>query len=237
MNVATSLYGRFPRRLRGIIIDWILSLILLFGALLVASAVRSDPFSRTLGILVVAVLVLYEPILVSLTGGTLGHHFTNLRVVDERHRGNVSFLKALARFALKGLLGWYSFIVMTATRRNQTMHDLLTRSTVQIRDPAKARPDHYITERADFQSPDMPSRLRRVTVVCIYLLLAFLVYTFALIGAQAVGPLSPGCMTHSDCSTVARLLTMVWAVIWLASSAACVGLGWRGQLLGARRRT
>ena len=243
MNVATEvpvlapLYGRFPRRLRGIIIDWILSMILLFGALVVASSVRSDHLSRALGILVVLMLVLYEPILVSLTGGTFGHYLTNLRVVDERHHGNVSFLKALARFALKGLLGWYSFIVMTATRRNQAMHDLLTRSTVQIRDPAKARPEHYITERADFQGPEMPSRSRRAAVVCVYLLLAFGVYALALIGAEAVGALPPGCMNHSDCSTVARLLTMGWAVIWLAGSAACVGLGWRGKLLGARRRT
>jgi uncharacterized RDD family membrane protein YckC len=115
----TPRYARFTRRLRGIVIDWIVAMILLFGALLVASLMRSDHFSRVLGILVVIVLVLYEPVLVSLTGGTLGHYFSNLRVVDERDQGNVSFLKALARLALKSLLGWYSFIVMTATRRNQ----------------------------------------------------------------------------------------------------------------------
>src|SRR5258707_8979987 len=160
--VLTPRYARFPRRLRGIIIDWILAMVLLFGALFVAASVGSDHVSRTLGILVVVVLILYEPVLVSLTGGTLGHYFTNLRVVDERDQGNVSFLKALARFALKSLLGWYSFIVIAATRRNQAMHDLLTRSTVQIRDPAKARPNDYITERADFQSPDMPSTPRHV---------------------------------------------------------------------------
>ena len=107
-------YARFTRRLRGIMIDWILAMILMFGALLVASSVRSDQFSRTLGIVVVVVLVLYEPILVSLTGGTLGHYFANLRVADERDQGNVTFLKALARLVLKSLLGWYSFIVMTA---------------------------------------------------------------------------------------------------------------------------
>ena len=160
VQALTPRYARFTRRLRGIMIDWVVAMILLFGALLVASSIRSDHFARTLGILVVLVLVLYEPILVSLTGGTLGHYFTNLRVVDERDQGNVSFLKALARFVLKGLLGWYSFIVMTATRRNQAIHDLLTRSTVQIRDPAKARPRDYITERTDFQGPDMPSRRR-----------------------------------------------------------------------------
>jgi uncharacterized RDD family membrane protein YckC len=243
VQALTPRYARFTRRLRGIMIDWVVAMILLFGALLVASSIRSDHLARTLGILVVLVLVLYEPILVSLTGGTLGHYFSNLRVVDERDQGNVSFLKALARFVLKGLLGWYSFIVMTATRRNQAIHDLLTRSTVQIRDPAKARPRDYITERTDFQGPDMPSRRRRIAVICVYLLLAVVVYGLAdvyglaRVAAEVTGTWSPACMNKTDCSTAARLLAIAWAVIWIGGSAACVGLGWRGRLPGARRRS
>jgi hypothetical protein len=233
--VLTPRYARFPRRLRGIVIDWILAMALLFGALFVAASVGSDHISRTLGVLVVLVLVLYEPVLVSLTGGTLGHYLTNLRVVDERDQGNVSFLKALARFALKGLLGWYSFIVITATRRNQAMHDLLTRSTVQIRDPAKARPDQYITERADFQSPDMPSRPRRMAVIGVYLVLAALAYGLVIAAARTTGVLSPACMHDANCSFVGGLLNFAAALVWLAASAACVGLGWRGRLLGAQR--
>ena len=123
-------YARFPRRLRGIMLDWIFAMMILFGAVLVAVSLQNDGFSRTLGILVVTTLFLYEPVLVSLTGGTLGHHFANLRVVDDRHGGNVSFLKACARVVIKGLLGWYSFVILAATRRNQAAHDLLTRSTV-----------------------------------------------------------------------------------------------------------
>jgi hypothetical protein len=53
----TPRYARFTRRLRGIMIDWIVAMILLFGALLVASSMRSDHFARTLGILFVIVLV------------------------------------------------------------------------------------------------------------------------------------------------------------------------------------
>jgi hypothetical protein len=203
---------------------------LLFGALFIAASVGSDHVSLTLGILVVFVLLLYDPVLVSLTGGTLGHYLTNLRV-DGRRGGNVSFPKAVARLALKSLLGWYSFIVMTATRRNQAMHDLLTRSTVEIRDPAKARPHHYITERPDFQSPDMPSRRRRLVVIGVYLLVVFVV------AAGATGALSPACIDNGNCSAVERLLNLALALIWLGVSAACVGFGWRGRLLGARRRT
>ena len=124
-------YARFSRRIRGIMLDWIFAMAILFGAVLVAVSIQNDVFSRTLGFLVVITLFLYEPVLVSLTGGTLGHYFTNLRVVDDRHGGNVSFLKACARVVIKGLLGWYSFVILAATRRNQAVHDLLTRSTVR----------------------------------------------------------------------------------------------------------
>ena len=133
-GVPARQYARFSRRLRGTLLDWIIALTAIFGAVLVAAMVRNNNVSRALGTLVVIGLVLYEPVLVSFTGGTLGHYFTNLRVVDERTGGNVSFFKACIRLVIKGGLGWYSFIIMAATRRNQAVHDLVTRSTVQICD-------------------------------------------------------------------------------------------------------
>lgn len=145
-------YARFSRRAKAMLTDWILALGLIFGTLLVAASAGRDDLSRPLGILVVIVLVLYEPVLVAFTGSTLGHYFANLRVVDARHGGNLGFARALARSVLKALLGWYSFIAMGATRRNQAVHDLVTRSTVQIRDPAKARPHHYIVERRGWRA-------------------------------------------------------------------------------------
>jgi uncharacterized RDD family membrane protein YckC len=232
----TPRYARFSRRLKGVLIDWIIAVVLVFGAVFVAVSLRSDAVSRMLGFLVVAVLVLYEPILVSLTGGTLGHTFANLRVVDENHGGNVSFAKALMRLALKSLLGWYSFLVMAATRRNQAVHDLLTRSTVQIRDPAKALPHHYITERTDFQNPDMPSRPRRIAVICLYLSLAFFSFGVVLVAAAAIGALSLACLDNDRCSVGEGLFLIASTLVWIAISAACIGSGWRGRLLGARRR-
>jgi uncharacterized RDD family membrane protein YckC len=139
-------YARFSRRLRGILLDWVITLSVIMGALLIAASTRNDDVSRALGILVVTAVLLYEPVLVSFTGGTVGHHLTNLRVVDDRG-GNVNFPKACLRMVVKDLLGWYSFLILMFTRRNQAIHDLVTRSTVQIRDPAKASPGQYITER------------------------------------------------------------------------------------------
>jgi uncharacterized RDD family membrane protein YckC len=229
-------YARFSRRLRGMLLDWIITLLVISGAALVASTVGNDNLSRALGILVVMALLLYEPVLVSRIGGTLGHYFTNLRVVDERHHGNVSFPKACARFVVKGLLGWYSFIVMTATRRNQAVHDLLTRSTVQIRDPAKALPHQYITERTEFAATGMPSRSRRAAVICGYLLLMAIAYVLGIAGLIAAGVISNACTDRNFCSAGEKILSLALAVTLLAASAGCIGLGWRGKLLGARKR-
>ena len=147
------LYARFSRRLRGIVVDWIIAMTVIFGAVFVAVTMANDNFSRALGLVVIVALLLYEPVLVSFTGGTLGHYSTNLRVVDDRSGGNVSFLKACARLVIKAVLGGYSFVILAATRRNQAVHDLLTRSTVQIRDPVRARPGQYITERVELAAP------------------------------------------------------------------------------------
>jgi hypothetical protein len=58
-------YARFSRRFRGIMLDWMILMAILFGALTLASMVRNDNFARVLGILVIPTLLLYEPVLVS----------------------------------------------------------------------------------------------------------------------------------------------------------------------------
>ena len=90
-----------------------IAMAVLFGAVALASNISSDNAARALGVAVVIILLLYEPLFVTRFGGTLGHIWTNLRVVDDRG-GNVGFGKALVRFLIKSLLGWYSFLTMPA---------------------------------------------------------------------------------------------------------------------------
>jgi RDD family len=184
----------------------------------------------------VMALVLYEPILVSFTGSTVGHYFTNLRVVDDRSGGNVSFLKACARVAIKGVLGLYSFVILAATRRNQAIHDLLTKSTVQIRDTAKALPGQYIIERSDTTETNLPSRWRRVAVICVYVVLIFVVHAVVLIGLTEAGLMSDACVdSASRCSGGERVFDVAAAVVILLLVALIVTRGWKGRLFGARK--
>jgi hypothetical protein len=231
----TPLYARFSRRLRGIVVDWIIATTVIFGAVFAAVTMANDNFSRALGLVVIVALLLYEPVLVSFTGGTLGHYSTNLRVVDDRSGGNVSFLKACARLVIKGVLGWYSFVILAATRRNQAVHDLLTRSTVQIRDPVRARPGQYITERVELAASGMPSWMRRIVAICLYLLLLFVVFVVALNMVVATGWLSRSCLNEGYCSGGERVISLAPNVALLVMIAAVIALGWRGKLFGARK--
>jgi uncharacterized RDD family membrane protein YckC len=232
----SPLYARFSRRFRGILVDWMIAMAVIFGALAVSIAVGNDNFSRVLGFGAMLGLLLYEPVLVSATGGTLGHYFNNLRVVDEQSGGNVSFLKACARVVIKGLLGWYSFVVMAATRRNQAIHDLVTRSTVQIRDAAKARPGQYVTERVELADPGLPSRLRRTAVVCVYLLLLFAVFEVAAILLAMAGIGSLGCIENDECSAGEHVANLGADAALVILMAAVIALGWKGKLFGAGRK-
>ncbi|WP_426439381.1 RDD family protein [Bradyrhizobium genosp. P] len=232
---APPLFARFSRRFRGIFIDWAITLVVIFGALLVVSTIAADSISRALGIAVIAALLLYEPVLVSFTGGTVGHHLTNLRVVDDATGGNLGFLKACARLLIKGLLGWYSFVIIAATRRNQAIHDLVTRSTVQIRDPAQARPGQFVTERIEPAAARMPAPWERVLAIFIYLVLTF-VFIAALDSIVSVGLMSARCTNLDYCRGVQKVIELVLDIGLLLAMVAIIAQGWRGKLYGARVR-
>jgi len=89
-------------------------------------------------------LLLYEPVLVSATGGTLGHRWSNLHVVSERTGGNIGLGMAYVRLFVKGVLGIYSFLSMTLGERPLAIHDMASGSTVQIRDLEKSEPLHRV---------------------------------------------------------------------------------------------
>ena len=228
-------YARFTRRAQGVYVDLIILILIATTALMVAVAFKSDNIGRVLGFTVAITWLFYEPLLVSLTGSTLGHRYCNIRVVDDRHGGNVGFVKAVARVIIKTFLGWYSFVSMAATSRHQALHDLLTRSTVQIRNPAKAKPHHFTSARPPLPA-GAPSRGRRIVATVGYLIVWLVLGGLAYLGLLKVGLLSARCLDFGVCSGAERWIDIIVTLILLAVSALLLGLGWRGKLWGARAR-
>ena len=142
------LYANFPRRLNALSLDTIVLVASSALIFFVASVLeRVDAARITLVIFWWFLLLFYEPLLVWRLGGTVGHRAMNLRVVDNRMEGNVSLFKALRRFWVKAFLGIFSFLTMNFSRRHQAVHDIVTNSSVRIRNTAKARPEHYTLGR------------------------------------------------------------------------------------------
>jgi hypothetical protein len=136
----------------------------------------------------------------SIAGSTIGHFRANLRVVDNRTDGNISFVKAVVRVIIKGVLGIYSFITMATTSRHQALHDLLTRSTVQIRDLSKASPHHCVQAHMELSNPTMPSAWRRILGIILYLAAVWVVALLVGYGIRRAGLLSNACFTGGRCS-------------------------------------
>ena len=228
-------YARFTPRLRALVIDFAIMAALMVIALFVAIASSAENIARVLGFTVVAVWLLYEPLFVWLYGGTLGHTRSNLRVVDNRTQGHVGLLKAVARTIIKSALGWVSFVTMLTTRRSQAVHDLLTQSTVQIRDRAKARPHQFIGERLEFASDTMPSAARRIAIILVYVLLSFVLVIVGDLILSRAGLVRDACTLRGRCSRFEELVATALGLAWIALAIVLIVLGWRGRLPGARR--
>ena len=142
---AYFLYARIWPRMMAILVDGFV----LIGAFVVAALVGANlPGSGGIAFVVwFAFWVLYDPVMVSRTGGTVGHHIQNLRVVSDRTGRPPSLVAAFIRNVVKGLLGVVSLLAMAGSTRQKAIHDLVAGTTVQARDPQFARLGHFTRVR------------------------------------------------------------------------------------------
>ena len=131
------LYAKIWPRMKAILIDGFI----VMGAFLAAALVGANlAGSGAVAFVVwVAFWILYDPLMVSRTGGTIGHHVQNLRVVSDRTGRNPSLVVAFVRNVVKGVLGLVSLLAMAGSRRQKALHDLIAGTTVQARDVQLAR--------------------------------------------------------------------------------------------------
>jgi len=130
-------YARIWPRVKAMLIDSAI----LAGAFLAAALIGAN-LAGSGGVAFVvcmAFLVLYDPVMVSLTGATIGHRLQNLRVVSDRTGGNPSLPSAFVRYVVKAIFGILSLLAMAGSARQKALHDSIGRTTVQARDPGLAR--------------------------------------------------------------------------------------------------
>ena len=226
-------YAGFAARFRALLVDTIVIMgSVMVGALLAIAAPSTELTGRILLLALVCLVLLYEPLMVSRFGATVGHRRANLMVVADRTGTRPSFPRAVLRYLIKGVLGLASFVTMAFTPRHQAVHDRLSGTTVQIRDLSKALPGDVKWEREPLPAFSLPSRTRRTVIIVVYLFLSFV--AVSIIGALIQ---SEACLQHrSMCSAGERFGNHVLSLAWLAAMGWIVIRGWQGRLRGARRR-
>ena len=231
---ATTLtrYATFTRRFRAMLTDTVLitcglALILILGE--IASDISAS--GRIEWLLIAGLLLLYEPLLIWRRGATIGHAWNQLRVVSDRTGQSPGIGRSFARFIIKVVLGLPSFVTMIVSRRHQAVHDLLTRTTVQVTPTAELSEQEYHVERVDAPDMVLPSRVRRVVIMIAYLLGVFVAYAVAIV---ALDP--DHCARDQSCTGGQRVVVESVAGLWLLVSLAIVVAAWNGLLMGARAR-
>ena len=92
------------------------------------------------GFIFVFMIYLYEPTLVTLTRGTIGHKFVNIQVVNYRNPNKrINFIQASLRFITKYFLGWVSFITVSFNKNKRAVHDTVGNSIVLYENASNKR--------------------------------------------------------------------------------------------------
>jgi uncharacterized RDD family membrane protein YckC len=117
-------------RIKALFIDFVTMLTIFTATTLFIDSFGDIP-SFVKGFILIFMIYLYDPILTSLTGSTLGHKVMKLKVRSYvKPEKNISFGRAFLRFFTKGFLGWISFLTVTGNKQKRAIHDLVSGSIV-----------------------------------------------------------------------------------------------------------
>jgi uncharacterized RDD family membrane protein YckC len=117
-------------RVKAVVIDGVILILLSMLITDIFSSFSSVP-SIARAVAFVVIFILYDPLLVCITGGTIGHKFIGLRVKQEANPlKNIPFSLALVRFLLKWTLGWISLLTVMGSKKRKAIHDIAVKSVV-----------------------------------------------------------------------------------------------------------
>lgn len=224
-------YVRLIRRAQAVSIDSVVLPIAVISSLILGDAFGvSHLYAKV--VLILLPILIFEPGLVSFTGGTIGHHLTNIRITKMDGQRNINFFAALLRFLIKWVFGGLSLIFVFSTKRHQALHDVLSRSLAVHKNPSRL-PDYERLQERVLHSAEFlyPPAWRRVLVIFIYWVITIAVQSFI---ARLV--VTSGCMDGYGCSAGEDFLFWVLDLTLLMAIGVFTTKGWRGKLYGCRRR-
>lgn len=176
-------------------------------------------------------LVVFEPLVVWLTGGSIGHHLSGIKVIDKTTGKNLFLLKGVVRLVIKLLLGFYSMLTMLITKKHQSLHDLLSNSVVVFKNESLAPERYKLEPRQTDYDVKKPSILRRLLVIAVHLFFLFVATGFLLSFL-----VSPECLEIGNCSLSQAYRLNAVVLGFLVVAVLLIILGFICKLPGAMYR-
>lgn len=222
-------FANYSRRIQAALLDSIILVIFFVVLIVLASNVELSQWMKV--ILFVFVGLLFEPLLVSMTGASFGHHYKGLRVEKDIDGRNLNIFEALFRFLIKSVLGTFSLVFFLITKRHKALHDMAVNSVVvmnraSIKKGFKGTSERVI-EEAGFKNT---SKLRRTIMVLLYSFMLFIL--MSILVAVFV---STSCLDYNHCSLVETMFLNSSGFIFLGFFFSIVYYGWHSRLWGCRR--
>jgi uncharacterized RDD family membrane protein YckC len=223
-------YPRFLRRFQAVTIDSIMLSILFMGLLLILT--KWGIMGRNGFMITVVIVMLWEPLWVSITGASVGHHLIGLRIVNKSTGRNLNIVASFFRFILKMCLGIPSLVFIFITRYHQALHDGIAHSVVILNHPERKPSYESLPARqVELAGYTYPSVLRRSIMIVVYN--GALIY---LIGTITGYLLPVQCLINSYCTIQQEIMLTTWQLIWLVGLVLIIIFCWTGRLLGCRKK-
>ncbi len=127
-NPKPNTYPYLLSRYKAALIDGLF----LFGLFAATMILTPNPeFRPTAFGVYILVSILYEPVMLSIFAGTIGHKMLGMKVKrsDDINR-NINMLDGLLRITSKFLLGWLSFLTINFSAQHRAIHDYVGSSIV-----------------------------------------------------------------------------------------------------------
>lgn len=128
--MSEKIYPGVFDRVRAMVTDGIILLVFMVALSSIFSLFNDVPdFVRVFTFL--SIFLLYDPLLTSFTGGTIGHRLIGIRVKKERdEQCNIQFPIAVLRYIVKATLGWISLLTIGGNNKGKAIHDYVAGSVV-----------------------------------------------------------------------------------------------------------
>ena len=123
-------YAGITTRVKALITDVIIQIAVMFIVVYIFSLFDNIPNEIRI-ITFISIFFLYEPILISFYGGSVGHMLNDISVRQDKDTEKyVVFPIAVLRFLTKALFGWLSFITIIYNPKGKAIHDYVARTVV-----------------------------------------------------------------------------------------------------------